>query len=203
MTGYKSLLVLLAVVLAVAGCRDRSDSVEQAARHVTALHWPGCPNAYRVSPHLVRGAQPTRKGLEQLAAQGITTVVNLRSAHSDDELLDGLDLDYVEIPMHAGSPKLDHARRFLAVVTDPNRLPVFVHCQHGANRTGAMVAAYRIVVQGWTNEAALEEMVDGPFGYHKIWRDLRTFVRELDGPALRRELNLPDLSAESPAIESP
>lgn len=64
--------------------------------------------------------------------------------------------------------------RFLAIVSDPTRHPVYVHCLHGVDRTGAMIAAYRIRRQGWTNHDALAEMEQ--FGAHGVLHDLRRFV---------------------------
>ena len=44
--------------------------------------------------------------------------------------------------------------------------PFFVHCQHGSDRTGVCIAAYRIVVQGWTKQDAIREMTGGNYGFH-------------------------------------
>lgn len=41
---------------------------------------------------------------------------------------------------------------------------VYFHCLHGVDRTGFMAAAYRVLVQGWTKEAAIAEMID--LGFH-------------------------------------
>jgi hypothetical protein len=58
---------------------------------------------------------------------------------------------------------------------DPAAQPVFFHCRHGKDRTGTMAALYRIEVDGWTNEEAIEEML--AFGYHTIYQDLIDYVR--------------------------
>jgi len=142
----------------LSGCGKKSkeavdpNSVTPAAK----LNLAGCPNAYQVSDILYRGAQPTSEGFQQLEKQGIKTVVNLRSMHSDRDELKGAKLDYIHIEMQAWDPEQDQVEEFLKIITDPARQPVFVHCQHGADRTGAMVAVYRIVVQGWTKEKALK-----------------------------------------------
>ncbi len=75
---------------------------------------------------------------------------------------------YEHIPMIGWPmlPREDQILKFLKNVTDNQRTPVLVHCQHGADRTGTMCAVYRIVVQGWTKEKALEEMIEGGFGFH-------------------------------------
>ena len=73
---------------------------------------------------------------------------------------------------------------------DPNRQPVFVHCMHGSDRTVTMIAAYSIVVQGWSKEAAIAEMCEGGFGYHSMWTGLPKLLRELDVDLIRRELGI-------------
>ncbi|WP_411712908.1 protein-tyrosine phosphatase family protein [Neisseria wadsworthii] len=57
--------------------------------------------------------------------------------------------------------------------------PVSVHCYHGADRTGLIVGRYRIIYQGWPVEAAKQEMQQGPYGYHSIWKNIdKLFTQE-------------------------
>ena len=69
---------------------------------------------------------------------------------------------------------------FLRIITQPGNQPIFIHCQHGSDRTGMMCAIYRIAQQHWTNAEALREMTTGGYGFHPIWKDIATFVREFD-----------------------
>jgi len=128
--------------------------------------------------------------MENLRKLGIHTVVNLRSFHSDREEIGADGLGYISIPMKAWHPEWEDAVRFLRVATDTSLAPVLVHCQHGADRTGTMVAVYRAAVQGWTKEAALREMTEGGFGYHRVWRDLPRWFRKLDLNRLRKEAGI-------------
>ena len=68
--------------------------------------------------------------------------------------------------------------------------PVLVHCQHGADRTGTLMAAYRMVVQGWPREAAIKEMLEGDYGYHAVWGNLITLLENMDITAMRGHLGL-------------
>jgi tyrosine-protein phosphatase SIW14 len=139
---------------------------------------PGLPNFARVSDGLYRGAQPTAEGFAELKKMGVKTIVNLRSAHSDTELLEGLGLNYVAISFKPWHPEEEDIFEFLKVVADPGNRPVFVHCQHGADRTGTMVAIYRVAVEGWDMREAMEEMPN--FGFHSIWDDLKEYLLGLD-----------------------
>jgi len=145
------------------------------------IELPGLPNLHKVSDDLYRGAQPSAEGMRQLEKIGIKTVVNLRSSHSDRDELQGTGLAYEHIEMTAwGKPENEDVLRFLQIVSDGNSLPVFVHCQHGADRTGTVCAVYRIAVQGWNKDEAIEEMTKGGFGFHSIWQNLPDYVRNLN-----------------------
>ena len=144
---------------------------------------PGVPNFAQVSAALYRGAQPTAEGMRALQAMGVKTIVNLRLLHSDRDRLEGTGLQYLHIHAAAWHPEDEDVARVLRVIRDPANQPVFVHCQHGADRTGTMVAAYRIVEQGWTSEEAAAELPN--FGYHPIWTEILDYLAHFDRAAMQ------------------
>jgi len=156
------------------------------------LELPGLPNLHKVSDKLYRGAQPTAEGMKQLEKLGVKTVVNLRFLLSDRGKIKGTALAYEHINMVTFHAEAADVVRFLQIVSDPNRTPVFVHCQHGADRTGTMCAAYRIAVQGWSKEEAIDEMTKGGFGHHPIWKNLPRFIRKLDIDQINRAAGIND-----------
>jgi len=121
----------------------------------------GVSNLYRVSDELYRSDQPDSLGMRNLKKLGVRTIINLRSFHSDRDEIGETGLAYEHIYMKTWHPEDKEAVRFLQIVTDPRRTPVLVHCQYGADRTGAMIAIYRIAVQGWSKEEAIREMTEG------------------------------------------
>jgi protein tyrosine/serine phosphatase len=143
-----------------------------------------------VSDTLYRGAQPEDEGWAELRKMGIRTVVNLRLTHSDRDETEEHGPGYERISMEAWDADYDELVEFLQVVTDPEKQPVFVHCHHGADRTGLSVAAYRMAVQGWTAEEAVREMRDGGYGFHHIWGNLPRYLEELDVDQLRRDAGI-------------
>lgn len=140
----------------------------------------GVNNLYKLSDDLYRSGQPTAEGMANLEEMGIKTVVNLRLLNSDRDEIQGTDLAYVHIRMEAWRAEEDEIVKFLRVVVDPDRVPVLVHCSYGADRTGAMCAVYRVVVQGWTKQEAIKEMTEGGFGFHPIWSNLSLWISVLD-----------------------
>jgi protein tyrosine phosphatase (PTP) superfamily phosphohydrolase (DUF442 family) len=151
----------------------------------------GVPNLHKVSDTLYRSAQPTAQGMKNLKQMGIKTVVNLRSFHSDRKEISSTGLGYEHIYMKAWHPERQDIVRFLKIVTDPSRAPVLVHCLHGADRTGTMSAIYRIVVQGWSKEAAVREMTDGGYNFHALFGNLPKWIEDLDVESVKRDAGLP------------
>ena len=151
----------------------------------------GVPNLHVVvTGRLYRSAQPTTEGMRNIERLGVKTVLNLRAHHSDGDELDATNLGRETIAIDTWALKESDVIRFLQIVTDTNRQPVLVHCQHGADRTGTMCAVYRMAVQGWTREEAIREMTEGGYGYHPLWRNLISFLHELDIESVRRKAGL-------------
>jgi len=153
-------------------------AAERPAEWAVPMERAGLPNLHRVDAKLYRSAQPTAEGMTNLVALGIKTVVNLRDNHSDSDEIGALPLAAHRIEIFTGNPKVEQVKAFLAIMDDTNAVPVLVHCQHGADRTGTMCALYRILRQGWETEEAIREMKDGGYGYHSIWFNLPPFVRK-------------------------
>jgi len=161
-------------------------SVARSPRWAVRIEKPGLPNLHKVGDGYYRGAQPTSAGVRELAKLGVRTIVNLRALHSDRRLIGDASLSYEHIGMTALHAEDEDVVRFLRVVTDLRRQPVFVHCQHGADRTGLMTAVYRIVAQRWSKDEAIREMTDGGFGYHSMFSGLVDYLRRTDLVALAR-----------------
>ena len=153
---------------------------------------PGLKNLHQVSPTLYRGAQPTAQGMRELEAMGVRTIVNLRAFSSDRGEAKGTKLVREEMSFKTWHPEDKDVIRFLKIVANTNRLPVFVHCQHGSDRTGTMVAIYRVAIEGWSKEEAIAEMTRGDFGFHKMWQNLVRYLRGLDIAAMKRRAGLVD-----------
>lgn len=147
---------------------------------------PGLTNFYKVSDSLYRGAQPEVNGFAELKKIGIKTIINLRANHSDVEMIKGLGFQYINIPINTWDIDDKDVAVFLKVVLDPNNQPVFVHCQHGSDRTGTMAAIYRMYVQNWPREKALKELP--VFGFHKIWLNLKMYLKKIDMKNLKSQV---------------
>jgi protein tyrosine/serine phosphatase len=72
--------------------------------------------------------------------------------------------------------------------------PVLMHCKHGSDRTGLMAAMYRVIIQGWSKEEALDEMTQGGFGDNSHYRDGVRYILQADTGKLRTALANGDCS---------
>ncbi|MDD5353846.1 MAG: tyrosine-protein phosphatase [bacterium] len=147
---------------------------------------PGLSNFAKVSDDVYRGAQPELPGFAALKKMGIKTIVNLRDFHSDAKWLKGMGFYYVSIPMSANNIGEKQAVAFLKVITDPGYRPYFVHCQHGSDRTGTMIALYRMYVQGWSRPEALGEL--SLYGFHEYFFNLRRYLKKVNLNLLQEQV---------------
>lgn len=138
---------------------------------------PGVRNFAKISDDLYRGEQPTAQGFAELKRMGIKTIVNLRYWHDDREMLRGLDLQCVRLRANAWHIEDEDVAAFLKVVRDPANRPVFVHCLHGSDRTGAIIGSYRMIEQGWSSDEAVAEL--SGFGFHSMFGNVVRYLRRL------------------------
>lgn len=178
-TRFLLIFLIMAVVfscMAPGPCYSKTDA-ERPPRWATPIEKKGLPNFFKVSDTLYRGAQPTQEGFQELKKMGIKTIINLRKFHSDQKFINGLGFTYFQIPVATTRLNKEDYRKIINIIQNPEMQPVFVHCNHGADRAGATVALYRITVQGWSTDEATRELQDGGYGYHSIFQEMIRFIR--------------------------
>jgi protein tyrosine/serine phosphatase len=185
-----SCVLLASCLLAAVGRSDEPASKARPANWAVKLDRPGLPNLHKVNDGLYRGAQPTAEGIRELEKLGVKTIICLRANHSDKDILGDSKIALEHIPIKTWAPKDEQVVRFLKIVADKTRRPVFVHCQHGADRTGTMCAIYRVAVDGWTKRQAIDEMTAGSFNYHSVWTNLPKFINKLDVDKIKNKAGL-------------
>lgn len=122
------------------------------------------PNFAQVDEYIYRGAAPTKAGLEALKAMGIRTIIDLRiekKAKDEQKIAEAMGFTWINLRMGREAPTKQQVATFLETLANAENSPVFVHCQHGADRTGCMIGIYRVVVQGW--------------GFDETWKEMRKY----------------------------
>jgi len=189
---YLHTLILVVAFLAVSIC----------AKGATDPAVPGVPNFHQVNGNIYRGAQPTAQGWTSLKRLGVKTVIDLRrdgghSIEAERRAVEAAGMHYVNVPMRSiVAPRDGTVFKALALLQSSDAGPVFVHCRQGVDRTGAVIACYRIAHDGWRNQKALEEAK--AYGMHWFEFGLKRYVLRFSLPPQ----SLPAESAPSLASES-
>ena len=123
---------------------------------------PELPRFQQVSERLFRGGQPRDGGISKLRELGINTVINLRGAsartRAEETEVRALGLNYFNIALpNWGRPQDSRVARILEVINAPENGRVFIHCKDGVDRTGMIVAIYRMTHDGLSSDQALAE----------------------------------------------
>jgi len=138
----------------------------------------GIGNFGIVSERLYRGAQPDEKAMERLKELGIKLIINLRMPgdvwKQEAALAAAHGILYTNLPWRGlGAPTEAQVRLALALV-EAAPGPVFVHCEHGCDRTGTVIACYRVQHDQWPHDAALEEARH--YGLSRWERGMKRFI---------------------------
>ena len=146
------LCVIVSALFALAGCAT------------TLPDFPGVEgitNFDRVNDGLYRGAQPNSLGLQSLARLGIKTIINLRQTNEvwavEAAEAQALGITYTNVPMSGVDRPTDQQVEQVLALLETAPAPVFIHCLRGADRTGTIIACYRIQHDQWTSAQAMSE----------------------------------------------
>jgi len=165
----------------------------------------GIKNFGRVNEHIYRGGQPEGDDYRQLVALGVKTVVDLRRDNEPGAkaAAEKAGLRYINLPMEPKSyPEEEAAKQFLAIVNDHANGPYYVHCAGGRHRTGAMLAVYRMEMDGWNIKRAYKEMKDYDFYTrfgHGCYKD---YVYDYSRNLQVRSVNSPRVRSKAEQIKT-
>ena len=160
-------------------------------------------NFYQIDSHVYRGAQPSKQGFDYLNKLGIKTVIDLREtdrrSRKEEKLVTAAGMNYINVPMTGLQPPTQaEIDRILAILEDGSTGPVFVHCKRGADRTGAVIAAYRIDHDGWDNDKALSEAMARGMSLFQLPR--QGYIRKFQARQAGAVAAIPTPGVPEPAV---
>lgn len=159
-----------------------------ANAYIAPIELGNLQNLHKVDENLYRSEQPQTKDFIELEKLGIKTVINLRNRFSNHHELKKSSIKEVEIPINSWKINYMHLVGALKLI-EASAKPVLVHCLHGSDRTGCVVACYRVVFNNWTKEDAIKEFLSPEFGYHDGWfPKMRKLLEEIDLEKLREDV---------------
>lgn len=125
------------------------------------------PNFHPVAPGIFRSGHLLASSILLLRQNAMKTILSLedygddpQGAQTDRAWAEQNSFTFIHQPMdwHNGGPDFEAINAALAVISRPSNQPIIVHCRQGKDRTGIVIAAYRVKYQNWTVEAAVQEM---------------------------------------------
>ena len=193
---FKLVVLLLFVSATALGQTSPADSSTARSREYSEL-----PRFNQVSERLYRGAQPLDGGIGKLRELGINTVINLRRAddraRAEETAVRALGLNYYNVSLPGwGRPQDAQVVRIMEIINAPESGRVFIHCKAGVDRTGVIVAIYRITHDGWTSDRALAEAEHSGMRRTQFW--MRDYVEDY-GDRVRRFG--PETALKSPHVD--
>jgi len=145
-------------------------------------------NIYRISSVIYRSEQPRENDTKLLTNQGIKTAVNLRRRGNGRKYYKKSGVQMISVPMKAKNIEYKKVVEVLSIMKKSED-PLLIHCLHGSDRTGCIIACYRMAICGWDKDSAIKEFLDPRFGYHEGWfPGILEFLKNLDVEKLKNDL---------------
>jgi tyrosine-protein phosphatase SIW14 len=172
---------LIVVALMLAGACGGPDAPAEGDASTADV---STPPIELVSPGIYRGPRPSQGTLAQLKALGVHTILDLENTGSAISAERGyvaqLGMGFISEQMSGfWTPNDAEVNQIEAIMADKSRRPIFVHCQHGQDRTGLIVGLYRVFSEHWTPSAAYQEMLAK--GFHQALFLLNHYYEEKTG----------------------
>lgn len=168
----------------------------------------GIDNFRQVNDRIYRGGQPEDDAWPALAKLGVKTVIDLRrevehSVADEKRMVEAAGMKYVNFPMNGfDTPTAEQMTKVLGLMDGTD--PVFVHCKQGRDRTGTVIATWRMAREQWSNEKALGEA--RACGLHWYENGMRRFINgyKLAPAAVAERVAVSDSAAVAiPATATP
>lgn len=185
-------LFILVLLTAMSGAQADAPAIrERPAEWGAAMLSDKVDNFYRVDDGVYRSAQPDKHAMRALSEFGIVEVLNLRDFHDDNDEAKALPMSLHRVEMDTDDVSDEQLIQALQLIQQ-RKGPIVIHCWHGSDRTGTTIAAYRIVFNDWSKARAIDEMVNGGYGYHhRMFPHLVTLVENLDVARIKQALGMP------------
>lgn len=178
MKKYISLFLIISCIINIINAQVTKDITEQVS----------IKNLHKVDEGVYRSSQPNKDEFKQLEEVGIKEILNLRRLNSDNDKAEGSSLILHHIKMRAGGMNEKDLIAALQIIKN-RKGEILIHCHHGSDRTGAVVAMYKIIYQGWTKEEAINEMKDGGYGFHSIYRNIPKLINKINIEEFKKKLD--------------
>lgn len=149
---------------------------------------PSVKNFHQVDKKIYRSAQPSSKEMKELESIGIKTILNVRNFIKDNCEIKGTGLVERRISMRAKTVSYENLKDAMIAIKHAEK-PILIHCLHGSDRTGATIAAYRVVFNKWSREKAIAEFLLPENGYNApLFPNILALLKTIDFDQLKLDV---------------
>jgi protein tyrosine phosphatase (PTP) superfamily phosphohydrolase (DUF442 family) len=182
----KNFLLLIAFLF-FTGCLAEKN-IERKKYYAEPIKGVSLENMHNIDNKIYRSAQPSKEEYKKLYAAGLRYNLNLREFHDDKEKLEGLNIKYHRVPIRTSRMSYEQLVEAVAYLSQTEG-KTLVHCLHGSDRTGTVIAGYRIAVEGWEKQKAIDEFENGGYGFHSLlFQNLPELLHSLDVTKFRSDV---------------
>ena len=189
-TRYAALYVFIALIIS-------ADVFAQDLPRIRPMEWgqsiinAHVCNFFKVDEKVYRSSDPDIKGLKVVESMGIKNVLSLSYFLGDEYEAQGTKLKLYRVRMTAYKIRDEEVIQALRIIRACDG-PILVHCWRGADRSGCIIALYRILNQGWSKEQALDEMINGGYGFNSMYENIIEYIKDADIEKIRNQVTTPE-----------
>ena len=177
------------VTLILVGCGVSEAVLERPSTWAKKIQNISLQNLYKVDENLFRSEQPSKIGMKELQDLGVKTILNVRNLRNDNFEAKATKLVLKRKRINTWTINYREVVSALKLIQESPK-PVLIHCKHGSDRTGCIVAAYRMSFQNWTKEEAINEFKSGGYGFHEdVFKNVLKLLESIDVEKLKIDLN--------------
>ncbi|MDN3656484.1 tyrosine-protein phosphatase [Ferruginibacter paludis] len=180
------MLGMVAVFYLNAFCIGQTEKI-RPANWAVKINSTSLGNLYRLNDSIYRSEQPRKKAFQDLSVMGIKSVLNLRNDFSDSDLLSSTTIQGFRVSMKGGHFSDAEIVAALKILLSAPK-PLLVHCKHGADRTGVVIAMYRMIFEGWTKQMALDELLNGGYHFHRRYKNIPVYINRVNLAAIKKQV---------------
>jgi tyrosine-protein phosphatase SIW14 len=191
----KHLLRILFILICYLGTTTQNYIVAQKTTEriswwAKKLDSTGLHNLYKLNDSIYRSEQPDSASFANLKKIGIKSILNITTQQNDTAVSGNQNFNYYFVQMNAESFSNSDIIQALAVIRDAPK-PILIHCRHGSDRTGVVMAMYRIIYENRSKQEALDELRNGGYGFNTIFVNIPKYIKKANITKLRAKLTKP------------
>lgn len=191
---YRYLIVIFFLTV-IFGCKTPMSTLFiRESNWAEKVSVKGFDNLYKIDAVLYRSEQPNSAEMILLDSIGVKTIINLRNIKTDNHEAKNTSLKLIHIPINTWTISYDDVVMSMIAIMNA-KAPILIHCKHGSDRTGCVVAVYRMVKFGWSKEQAISEFRKGGFGFHeKCFPNILKLLNTINIEQIKKDIEIKSLT---------